>query len=127
MRLNQVTVGAVDLERSVTFYETLGFSLIVKNDHYLRFECPSGDATFSVEQVTSVSRDEEITLYFECDDLDATYRDLVGKGVSFDLEPTERQWLWREALLTDPDGHRLCLYRAGENRRFPPWRLDANA
>jgi len=27
------------------------------------------------------------------------------------------------APLRDPDGNELCLYHAGENRRFPPWRL----
>jgi hypothetical protein len=32
-------------------------------------------------------------------------------------------WLWREARLRDPDGHRVCLYRAGQNRKNPPWRL----
>ena len=25
--------------------------------------------------------------------------------------------------LTDPAGNRLCLYQAGEYRRYPPWRL----
>ena len=28
-----------------------------------------------------------------------------------------------EARLTDPAGNALCLYQAGETRRFPPWRL----
>ena len=28
------------------------------------------------------------------------------------------------AVFTDPAGNRVCLYRAGEVRRFPPWRLN---
>jgi hydroxymethylpyrimidine/phosphomethylpyrimidine kinase len=45
------------------------------------------------------------------------------KGIVFDSGPTDQRWLWREAWLTDPAGVKLCLYRAGEMRRFPPWRL----
>ena len=45
-------------------------------------------------------------------------------GVTFDQLPTDQPWLWREARLTDPSGNAVCLYQAGENRRFPPWRLD---
>ena len=32
-------------------------------------------------------------------------------------------WLWREARLLDPSGNVVCLYRAGEARRYPPWRI----
>jgi hydroxymethylpyrimidine/phosphomethylpyrimidine kinase len=34
-----------------------------------------------------------------------------------------QSWLWREAWLRDPAGNAVCLYHAGANRRFPPWRL----
>ena len=27
-------------------------------------------------------------------------------------------------FLRDPAGNAICLYHAGENRRFPPWRVD---
>jgi catechol 2,3-dioxygenase-like lactoylglutathione lyase family enzyme len=33
MRLNQVTVPALDVERSIAFYQTLGLKLIVKSPH----------------------------------------------------------------------------------------------
>jgi catechol 2,3-dioxygenase-like lactoylglutathione lyase family enzyme len=42
MRLDQVTVGSTDLERSEAFYRALGLELIVEDVHYLRFECPEG-------------------------------------------------------------------------------------
>jgi hypothetical protein len=32
-------------------------------------------------------------------------------------------YLWREARLSDPDGHELRLYRAGRNRLDPPWKV----
>jgi len=49
--------------------------------------------------------------------------DLKTKGTGFDSDPADQRRLWREAWLTDPAGVKLCLYRAGEMRRFPPWRL----
>jgi catechol 2,3-dioxygenase-like lactoylglutathione lyase family enzyme len=123
VRLDQVTVGSVDLAASEQFYETLGLRLIVKDDHYLRFECPEGDSTFSVELVDSVRSDEQVTVYFESDDLDQVCHRLFGAGIAFEQVPEDMPWLWREARLTDPDGHHLCLFNAGDNRRNPPWRL----
>ena len=49
---------------------------------------------------------------------------LKAKGIAFDSDPVDQSWKWREAWFSDPAGNRLCLYWAGENRRFPPWRLE---
>lgn len=122
MRLNQVTIGCTDIDAAERFYRLLGLRLIVKTDHYLRFECPDGDSTFSVEHGGAVPAGEQVTIYFETDDLDAEYHRL-RRSVEFSQPPTDMPWLWREARLRDPDGHQLCLYSAGEARRNPPWRL----
>jgi catechol 2,3-dioxygenase-like lactoylglutathione lyase family enzyme len=124
VRLDHVTVGSTNLDRSETFYRTLGLRLIVKDDHYLRFECPVGDSTFSVERVDDVLGSEQVTLYFESEDVDGTYERLRSQGIEFEHPPTDMAWLWRESRLRDTDGHRLCLFHAGENRRNPPWRLS---
>ena len=51
MNLNQVTVPSTDMRRSIDFYRRLGLVLIVEDlPSYARFECPEGDATFSVHQ-----------------------------------------------------------------------------
>lgn len=124
MRLNQVTVPALDLARSIAFYQTLGLKLIVKSDHYARFEVGDGTGTFSLHVTNDASGAANGPhIYFECDDLDARVAELKTKGVTFDNDPKDQPWLWREAWLADPAGVKLCLYRAGENRRFPPWRL----
>ncbi len=124
MKLNQVTVPARDLEKSVAFYKALGLKLIVKSQGYARFEVGDGTDTFSLHLVDDASgASNGACVYFECDDLDVRVAELKAKGVKFDSGPEDKSWLWREAWLTDPAGVRLCLYRAGENRRFPPWRL----
>ena len=124
MNLNQVTVGCDDVEASVAFYRTLGLKLIVKDVHYARFECPDGDATFSVHKADELAPGAGPLVYFECDDLDARVRELAAHGIRVDAQPQDQPWLWREAYLRDPAGNRICLYHAGKNRKNPPWRIE---
>lgn len=125
MRLNQVTVAATDLAASIAFYEKLGLILIVRSDHYARFELPEGGATFSLELADGeIPRAHAPVIYFECD-VDTEHARLADAGLAFETAPEDMSWLWRQAYLRDPAGNRLCLYRAGKNRRFPPWRLAA--
>ena len=121
MKLNQVTLPAKDLQTSIDFYTALGFVLIVQNDHYARFENPEDLSTLSLE--LRADGGDGAHVYFECDDLDGQVAALKAKGIAFQSGPEEKSWLWREAWLNDPSGNRLCLYFAGGNRRFPPWRL----
>jgi catechol 2,3-dioxygenase-like lactoylglutathione lyase family enzyme len=122
VRLNQVTIAVSDVDRSVDFYRGLGLRQIVADDAYARFELPDGDSTLSLERIETVPPGAT-TVYFECDDLDATVSQLEQGGVHFEHGPVDQPWLWREARLRDPDGNMLCLFHAGENRINPPWRL----
>ena len=126
MKLNQVTVPALDLERWIAFYQTLGLKLIVKSPHYARFEVGDGSETLSLHVTDDASGAANgPRIYFECDDLDARGTELQGRGIKFDSGPVDQPWLWREAWLTDPAGVKFCLYHAGPMRRFPPWRIGA--
>jgi catechol 2,3-dioxygenase-like lactoylglutathione lyase family enzyme len=127
MDLNQVTIDVVNLETSTGFYESLGLTCIVwAPPRYARFECPSGGATLSLH-----CADKHVgagaALYFEVDDVDACVKSLKAAGVRFDEEPADRTWRWREAWTQDPDGRRICIYHAGPDRRFPPWRIEKGA
>jgi catechol 2,3-dioxygenase-like lactoylglutathione lyase family enzyme len=125
MRLNQVTVPALEVERSIDFYRGIGLRLIVKAlPHYARLETPDGDSTVSLHQVSSVAQETGVVIYFECADLDAKVQHLREQGFVFDQAPKDERWLWREARLRDPSMNTICLYWAGENRRFPPWRVQ---
>lgn len=123
MNLNQVTLAVTDVPRSIAFYRQLGLQLIVENlPHYARFICPDGQASFSLSWVAQVIPSQTL-IYFECAELDATVARLQTAGVQFSQMLVDQPWLWREAMLEDPDGNPLCLYYAGENRLNPPWRL----
>ena len=126
MRLNQVTAAATDLDASIAFYELLGLRLIVKSPHYARFELPRGEATFSLHVTEgAIPRDNAPQLYFEFSDvgLEGEVERLRCAGVTFESALEQKSWLWREAWLRDPAGNSICLYHAGDNRRFPPWRI----
>jgi catechol 2,3-dioxygenase-like lactoylglutathione lyase family enzyme len=112
------------MRRSVEFYQKMGHLLIVDSiPRYARFECRDGDSTFSLHHVDQLNSGESIVIYFECDNLDIEVKRLKNLGVRFDLNPTDQDWLWREARLEDPDGNKIILYHAGENRKNPPWRI----
>ncbi len=129
MNLNQVTIYTAKPSESAEFFTKLGLILIVDSlPRYARFECPDGDSTLSIQQaetrpVGSVP-DQSIVLYFECDDLDGEVARLKSLGLEFEEDPTDRDWLWRQAYLRDPNGNRICLFHAGENRKNPPWRVS---
>jgi len=127
MNLNQVTVPSLNLDKSIPFYENLGLKLIVSSSaHYARFECPNGDATFSLHRVDSLPKGDGIVVYFECDNLDEHVNQLIEKGFEFEELPTDKIWLWREARLKDPDNNQIILFYGGENRKNPPWKLKEN-
>ena len=124
MKLNQVTVPSIDVSRASEFYRKLGFELIVNAaPNYLRFLCPDNESTFSVHLVDKLPEGEGIYLYFECEDLDGIVAQLRMDGIKFMHDPKDQSWLWREARLKDPDGNQLILFKAGENRINPPWRV----
>ena len=123
-RLNQVTVTGTNYERSIEFYRRLGLKQIVDNPpDYARFET-AGGATLSVQ----IDPEEKIiattAIYLECDDLDQRVEQLARGGLAFEHGPRNQPWMWREARLRDPDGNIIFLYKAGEARRFPPWRIE---
>jgi hydroxymethylpyrimidine/phosphomethylpyrimidine kinase len=123
LRLNQVTVTGKDYGKMVAFYSALGLTQIVDSpeNQYARFE--AGGVTFSVQCDAEAEIGETVAVYFECDDLDERVEKLARAGMAFEHGPRNQPWMWREARLRDPSGNTVFLYRAGEARRFPPWRI----
>jgi len=125
MNLNQVTIPVADIERAINFYEKLGLKLIVKEPpHYARFECPEGDATFSLHRVHEKQLQNNVWVYFEVQNLDSYVQRLLKKGIEFEELPNDKSWLWRESRLKDPDNNQIIIYFAGNNRKNPPWRIN---
>lgn len=125
MNLNQVTVSSRNLKKAIAFYKQLGLKLIVDAlPRYARFLCPDGDATFSIHLNESMQNNDNTTIYFEDDNLESLVIQLQQKGITFTSQPEDKSWLWKEAKLLDPDGNQIILFKAGNNRIHPPWRID---
>jgi catechol 2,3-dioxygenase-like lactoylglutathione lyase family enzyme len=124
VRLNHVTLPATDVEASAAFYRRLGLEQIVADyPGYARFVAPEGDNTLSLLHVDTAP-EPGASVHFEVDDVDAEATRLRDAGFELAQEPTDEDYLWREAILLDPDGHRLFIFHAGVNRLDPPWRLS---
>ncbi|WP_088329040.1 VOC family protein [Lacimicrobium sp. SS2-24] len=123
MNMNQVTLPVSNMQKTTAFYRKMGFLQIVDTPHYARFECPQGEATFSLalEEAQYVNGS---VIYFEHEGLDTLVSELKEKGFKFDQDPTDMRYLWREAVLHDPSGNKIKLYWAGDNRLNPPWRVE---
>ena len=126
MELNQVTLPVKNMAEATAFYLQLGFTQIVDTPHYARFSCPVGSSTFSLALEQGEFKNGAV-VYFESQRLDALVEELIAKGFVFDQQPTEQRYLWKEAILRDPCGNKIKLYRAGENRLEPPWKVKIQA
>ena len=124
MKLNQITIPSLNIEKAIKFYELLGFKLVVNSiPNYVRFICPDLSSTFSIHKVDKLPNEDGVWIYFECDNLDQQVQDLISKGIVFEELPINQVWLWREARLRDLDNNLIILYFAGENRLNPPWKI----
>jgi catechol 2,3-dioxygenase-like lactoylglutathione lyase family enzyme len=128
MRLNHVTLEVSDVEASAAFYVRLGLTQIVADyPGYARLLAPEGGTTLSLHRSERQPIAPAASIHFEVDDVDDAVSRLKGTGFELTSEPIDQPYLWREAILPDPDGHRIFIYHAGENRLNPPWRLGTDS
>lgn len=111
-----VSVPVSDQERSKSFYvDTLGFELRADNpwgDGLRWVEVAPDGATTSLTLVTwfeYMPAGSLQGLVVATDDVQATYDELVAKGVPFDFPPTEMPG-GTQAVFRDPDGNGLVLH-----------------
>lgn len=124
MRLNHVTLAVEAVEASADFYARLGLTQIVASyPEYARFLAPQGDTTLSLHRTEDSPPVPSVSIHFEVEDVDLAVAGLKEAGFHFVCDPVDQPYLWREAILLDPDGHRVFIYHAGEHRLDPPWRL----
>ena len=123
-RMNQVTLTVTDYAKSVAFYRALGLRQIVDSPEngYARFET-GGGATLSIQADAEEVISPTTAIYLESDDIDREVDRLARLGIAFEHGPRNQPWMWREARMRDPSGNTIFLYKAGEARRFPPWRM----
>ncbi len=111
------TIPVSDLDRARTFYgETLGLTLLWENPASIRFRCGESSELSTFKRPATVT--QHTLAHFEVTDIEATVRELEGKGVEF-VDYTDGPLVTtghiaqlgpaRGAWFRDPDGNFLGL------------------
>ena len=116
MKLYAIRIFVRNWSEACAFYgETLGLPERYRNDELGWAEYDLGGPCFGVERVqlgdsegaALVGRFVGVSLQVE--DIDAAYRSLRDKGVSFSAPPEKQDWGGSLAHFQDPDGNTLTL------------------
>jgi catechol 2,3-dioxygenase-like lactoylglutathione lyase family enzyme len=107
-----------DVPRSVDYFDRLGLEPVVEREGYARLRCPGGVGTLALHANGERSAQvPDVRLYLETPELDRYCAAARARGIDFVRPPQTMPWGWRHAYLVDPDGHELCVFTAGPQRR----------
>ena len=111
--LGQISMNAHDIDRATAFYaDTLGVKLLFRVGKMSFFDCGGVRLMLSIAEKAEYDHPGSV-LYFKVDDIDAAYRELSGRGVTFLGEPhliarMPDHELWM-AFFKDSEGNTLAL------------------
>lgn len=109
-RINWLEVKVTDIKEAVAFYrDVLGLRVKQEWHNYVIFDL-LGTLTFAIMLGGKKGRKEGApNIYFAVENLDAEYKSLKNKGVSFVEPPKKQYWGGYAALFADPDENLLYL------------------
>ena len=115
LKLGYVNVFVSDFDACCSFFsETLGLPLNQREDGFGYASFNAGHISFGIAKTDDASLVGRHTgVGFIVDNIDATYRDLIAKGVEFEMPPTKQPWGGTLALMKDPDGNIYYLDPGG--------------
>lgn len=120
--VDNVGICVVDLKKSVSFYEALGFTKASENDRGVTMVAGTTKLfLFQTRQKHPAPVTREFTLFqnppgidhisFAVEDVDRVYAEAKAKGIAFNGEPKDQTWGARMVSLRDPDGTNLYLLK----------------
>lgn len=110
MKLEVVPIGVSDIERAKAFYrDKFGFKLDIEqplgDKLYIQFTPPGSACSISFgDGITKTKPGEIDGLLLVVKDIQATYKELSGRGVDI-TEPKAEPWGAIHSYLKDPDGN----------------------
>jgi len=115
-QLKFVSIPTRDQARALKFYtEQLGFEVATDqpfNEQQRWIELRIANSPTRVVLFTPEGHEDRIGGFFngsfQCDDVEATFRQLKARGVTFAKAPEKQPW-GTFAILEDPDGNRMVL------------------
>ena len=111
-----VGVPVTDQQRALEFYtNALGFRVITDqpfDDKQRWIELGVGRSSSGITLFTPEGQENRIGTFtgisFVADDVKATYKEMLAKGVTFIQDPQEADW-GTAAVFADPDGNQFVL------------------
>ena len=116
MKFDHLAVPVGNLARSRDWYTaTLGLKVEfeIPARHAVALQDGEGFAIFLQEKAGTAAGG--VALWFQVDDVDATFRQWKGRGIAFSHGPQKNFWGYG-AELADPDGHLVRLWDARSMR-----------
>jgi catechol 2,3-dioxygenase-like lactoylglutathione lyase family enzyme len=114
--LKFASIPVRDQDRALEFYtNALGFRVATDSPmgpgmRWIELRIPGADTR--VVLFTVPGQEDRIGTFtgmsFWCDDVEATYAELIAKGVTFRAPPKKEEW-GTSAIIRDPDGNELVL------------------
>lgn len=109
---SRVLLRPVDLDRSVAFYrDTLGLPIFREfgEPPYYGVVFFTGNGLLELSGRSDSPPGDNIELWFQVRDVDATHTQLDAAGVTILREPRTEPWGLREMWIADPDGVRIAV------------------
>ncbi|AEA28292.1 VOC family protein [Pseudonocardia benzenivorans] len=107
--LARAIVSVADLDAALRFYrDVLGLPVVAPAPDVAMLALPGG-TDLMLHQRPSRPSDAGVALSFAVDDVDATVDAAVSAGCGVLDAPADQPWGERQAVLTDPDGHVVCV------------------
>lgn len=123
IRLDVVGIAVRDMTASLSFYRLLGLDIPQVPEPGPHVEIALEGFRLAWDEVALLKDvygdwveepvGHRIELAFRCDspdDVDATYRRMVGHGYRGHKQPWDAPWGQRYAVIEDPDGNLISLY-----------------
>lgn len=132
MKLNSfsgIAAYAKDLDATWQFYETLGFKMGDRDERHAKVYINWFSIDFlaqDAEDKLAFQKDAHaehkgagIYWYIKVDDVDATHKEIVERGLQPSSEPQNWPWGNREFVLKDPDGYKLVFFNNAKKQLEP--------
>jgi catechol 2,3-dioxygenase-like lactoylglutathione lyase family enzyme len=108
--LRRIIVSVADLDRALLFYrDALGFVEDYRTGDVVMLGVPDGDLELLLHQREPTPGVAGVAAGLLVDDVDAMTAAAERAGAIVVQQPADQPWGERQSVLTDPDGHVLCL------------------